>query len=113
MSEFSKVGTVDYYGEYDGLNGYTLVEGEPIEIKFPNGKVMKTKVRVEKGNGSAQIDMNNHPDYFPTLSAYVLYKIEGCPTKFYLRKSDILTRRLEEPYDKTIHRFWNGKWIET
>jgi hypothetical protein len=111
-SEFSRVGTLDYYGEYDGLGGFTLVDGEEIEIKFPNGKIERQTVRVDKGTGTAQIDMNMHPDHFPTSEAYVIRDIQGCLTKFWLRNADVMVRRLDEPVDKSAHRFWNGKWNE-
>jgi len=105
---FSKVGTTDYYCQYDGLRGYPLVEGEEIEVKFPSGKLLKTTVRQEKGRGEEYIDMNGHPDSFPTSKAYISVwnGTVGMWVKIYLNNNKIKVRRLNKPV-RNKGRFWH------
>ena len=107
--KFSKIGTTDFYRQYNGLNGYDLLEGEQIEVKFPNGRKYITLVFQEKGRGSEQIDMNGIPDRFVTSHAYIKIwnKDLGMDTKVYLNNDSLEVRRLREPKTKEKARFWH------
>ncbi len=76
-NEFHKVATIDFYGEWEDAPPLKIKHRETLVIKWPDGSKTKEKVYAEIGSGSAQVDMNNHPDHFQTRSLMVLTKHRG------------------------------------
>lgn len=102
---FSKVKTIDYYGEVDGLDGKELLAGEEVEILFPDGTIIKTMIITERGTMESQVDMFSGPDIHRYSKSYIIEIIHGSKLKIYLRDSDLQLRRLESKESKEVN--WN------
>jgi hypothetical protein len=72
---WTKVKPTDYYRKFYKVDG--LKAGDKIDVKWKDGNISTEILRIKKGMDSAQIDMNNHPDYFPTQKLYVIHNAHG------------------------------------
>ena len=53
-----------------------LKENQTIEVKLKNGAITNFKLHITRGQETAQIDMNNIPDYFVAQKLYA--KVPYC-----------------------------------
>jgi len=72
---WTKVNHTDYYQAFHAAEGFKA--GDRIDVKWRDGSITTETLRIKKGMDSAQIDMNNHPDYFPTQDLYVIHESHG------------------------------------
>jgi hypothetical protein len=76
-----KVKTTDYYGEWESpvKSGIELKihNRMPICVRWPDGTTTRETLVVMLGSDSAQVDMNNHPDYFRTRHLFVKTQVHG------------------------------------
>lgn len=77
-NKFYRVKTTDYYKEYETIGPSTeLKPGTKVLVRWPDKSETEESLRVLLGSGSAQIDMNNYPDVFPTRSYNVETSFHG------------------------------------
>ena len=82
---WGKITTEDYYHAYEELElegeGHMLNSkvktGLAVKVKWPNKDETLERLVVKEGEDSAQIDMNNSPDRFPTRILYVSHIVNG------------------------------------
>ncbi len=96
------IGTTDFYGEFyepliasavkkshneieptDVLKVHT---GMKLLVRWPDGKFTRETIEVTNGSDSAQVDMNNSRDYFPTRYISVVRRIHGQKSLIPLKK---------------------------
>jgi hypothetical protein len=90
MKKVYAVRTTDYYGEYyepvlvtnreyrpKGPDVLKVKTGKQICVQWPDTKVTTETLVIQRGTGSAQVDMNNHPDSFPTQTLGVNREVHG------------------------------------
>lgn len=86
--------TTDYYGAWEDIKDFCLPEdGElfnQIWVKWPDGSISQEQLHIDRGEESAQIDMNGRPDTFSTRSLYIVKSINGRANRIYLRGLYIL-----------------------
>jgi hypothetical protein len=77
-----RVKTTDFYGEWESAvdaKGKKLkVKNDmPVYVTWPNKKTTPEILTIKTGTGSAQVDMNNYPDSFPTRHLVVKHSVNG------------------------------------
>lgn len=72
----NKIITTDYYGEWEEIKGF-VGKKVMVEVHWPDGTKSLHEVQKHRGHGEAQVDMNNHPDHFPTQKLYIVELVHG------------------------------------
>ena len=103
MTKKYVIRSTDYYGElYDVVDvpvkenpvpkeaKLFLKSGDKIKVTWPDKKITIETINVNNGYGSAQVDMNNYPDHFPTRSFSVVREYHKCEILIPLRKGTIV-----------------------
>jgi hypothetical protein len=104
---FYAVRATDYYGEFFELvragakkkDGWyrdedrlKLTPKQRFRLIWPDGSVTYERIHAQQGSGSAQVDMNNHPDAFSTQRLYVWANQRGERFKIYLAAGRVVKR---------------------
>lgn len=74
-NNWTKVKPIDYYRKYYEVEG--IKAGDKIDVKWKDGSITTETLRIKKGWGSEQIDMNGHPDEFETQTLYIIHSEHG------------------------------------
>ena len=101
---WSKIGTIEYYGEVDSLDGKELKEGELIEIQFPDSETdpyiatpIVFSVHTKIGEMQTQVDMSGGPDTHRYSKAFVNIDYHGLSVPIYLRDhKELKLRRVKK-----------------
>ena len=77
MMKWHRVKTTDYYGQWEDIAGGSVRQGARVLVKWPNGCITAERLKLELGNGSTPMDMNDIPDSFRTRKIFIWRKLHG------------------------------------
>jgi hypothetical protein len=90
--KFSKVETYENWCNIDRLNDKEFVNGEAVEVQWPDGTTTTEKIVYDK---DSKVLNDAGEDYLARdYKAFIKADVRGSKVKVPLRKSDILLRRL-------------------
>lgn len=81
MSDWHRVKTTDFYGEYEDAPGMKISNAQRVAVRWPDGSMTVELLGIVDGRGSAQVDMNNYPDYFATRKLFACRNERGVMSK--------------------------------
>ena len=90
-----RVKEVVNYSITDELNGKELVDGEQLELKYPDGTTEKKRVMVCKGSRNVPEQGHLHGFDYSTSKAYIFTEVHGASVKVRLARTDIKARRIK------------------